>query len=218
MRIRRIHTTATRRVATTTRGRYRRLVMIGAGTLTLVVATIGIVAAAGRSSPTAKANEPATPEAARQSPSDHKAPSSTGIPTNPSTPALTTPPLLADGTYPTYVRKVDVQAATITVDVIQVFEGDAAITAAVEDGIRRSDARYLYVYVRNQNSRLRTLPVARDVRIQFVGTCESPPDRHAALTELAEETTPLGATFYYTVTIADGVIHQIAQHLAVPAC
>jgi hypothetical protein len=192
--------------------------MIGAGTLTLVVATIGIVAAAGRSSPTAKANEPATPEAARQSSSDHKAPSSTGTPTKPSTPAITTPPLLADGAYPTYVREVDVHTATITVDVIQAFEGAAATTAAIEDGVLPSEAQYLYVYLRNQSSRLRTLPVARDVRIQFVGTCESPPDRHAALTELAEETTPLGTTFYYTVTIVDGMIHQIAQHLAVPAC
>src|SRR5438445_6664753 len=45
----------------------------------------------------------------------------------PSTTAQPTPDptALADGTYPAYVRAVDVQRATITVDVVQVFVGSA---------------------------------------------------------------------------------------------
>jgi len=94
--------------------------------------------------------------------------------------------VLADGTYPTYIDKVDVKDATITVDVIQLFENEAAINAAVEDGMSANDAQYLYVYIRNQNPRLRTLPVARNIDIEFTDGCEAPPVRDKALTELAK--------------------------------
>jgi hypothetical protein len=98
--------------------------------------------------------------------------------------------VLADGTHPTYIAEVDVDSSTITIDVIQVFENEAAVNAAIEDGMAPGEAQYLYIYVRNQNPRLRTLPVARDVRIEFADGCETPPDRDAALSELAKRTRP----------------------------
>jgi hypothetical protein len=58
-------------------------------------------------------------------------------------------PVLADGMYPTYVRKVDVRGAQMTADVIQVFENEAAAAAAIEDGTPPSEAQYLYIYIRN---------------------------------------------------------------------
>ncbi|HEY3209514.1 MAG TPA: hypothetical protein VGL18_06915, partial [Actinomycetota bacterium] len=70
------------------------------------------------------------------------------------------------------------------------FENEAAVNAAIEDGMAPGRAQYLYIYVRNQNPRLRTLPVARDVRIEFADGCETPPDRDAALSELAKRTRP----------------------------
>jgi outer membrane murein-binding lipoprotein Lpp len=135
-------------------------------------------------------------------------------PESPAKPAT----LLADGTYPTFVRTVDVENATVTVDVIQVFEHQAAIQAAIEDGMRRADAQYLDVYVRNHNDLLRTIPVAPDVRIDFMGECDSPGSRTQALRELAKATTPFTTTYYYAVTVAGGAIDRIEQHIAISAC
>jgi hypothetical protein len=200
--------------------RSRRMVMLGAGALALALAIIGTVAAvADRSSstshePAVLAASPATIAAAPQSPDAQPAAKPAGVSTT-STPAG---PVLADGIYPTYVTKVDVDGATITVDVIQVFENEAASKAALEDGMNRDIAEYLYIYVRNQNPLLRTLPVARDVRIDFLGTCESPGNRDAALTELAKKTKHFDSTFYYEVTVTDGSIHKITQRVATAAC
>ncbi len=150
-----------------------------------MMASIGTAAAlGGRSSPSAQSHQPSATviapgvvAAAPQSPSGQAAPKAIT-----STPV----PVLADGTYPTYIDKVDVKDATITVDVIQLFENEAAINAAVEDGMSANDAQYLYVYIRNQNPRLRTLPVARNIDIEFTDGCEAPPVRDKALTELAK--------------------------------
>jgi hypothetical protein len=127
------------------------------------------------------------------------------------------PTALADGVYPTYVRAVDVRAATITVDVIQFFEGSAARQAAIEDGIARRDARYLYLYVRNENDLLRTLPVGRDARIEFIGSCEAT-NRRVGLSQLRAETTPFTTTYLYEVSVIGGTVDGIVQKIAVQAC
>jgi hypothetical protein len=128
------------------------------------------------------------------------------------------PYALEDGVYPTFIRDVDIHGGEITVDVIQVFKHDDAVRAAVQDGMKRRDARYYFVYVRNENDLLRTVPVARDVKIHFMGVCEVPPNRHVALTELSDATTPYDEAFYYALNVVDGQIHRIGQHLAVSAC
>jgi hypothetical protein len=202
--------------------RNRRMVTLGAGALALVLAIIGTVAAvSGRPSSATQAREPlaspATIAAATQSPSDQA--SSKPLKKDR---ALSTPPapaaVLADGTYPTYVTKVDVGGATVTVDVVQVFQDEAAEKAAIEDGMQDFVADGLYIYVRNQNPRLRTLPVAGDVRVEFLGTCESPGDRDAALTELAKKTKHFDDLYYYDITVKNGVIHKIIQRIAEAAC
>ena len=86
------------------------------------------------------------------------------------------PYALEDGVYPTFIRDVDIHGGEITVDVLQVFRHDDAVRAAVQDGMKRRDARYYFVYVRNENDLLRTVPVARDVKIHFMGVCEVPPN------------------------------------------
>jgi hypothetical protein len=198
-------------------GRRRRRVLLGAGALALVLSTIGTVAAvAGRSSPAAQAHAPSATQAAPntiatapQSPSGPWAPNATSSPA----------PVLADGTYPIYINKVDVKGATITVDVIQVFaNGEAAINAAVEDGMSRSEAKYLYVYILNQNPRLRTLRVARDVTIHFADGCDASPVLDKALTELANRTATFNDMWYYDIVVANGKIHEITQRIAEAAC
>lgn len=219
MRIHDLEQPANRPPASATRMRHPRAVLLGAGALALALATIGIMAAlAGRSSLATQARAPSVNVA---DPSSVAAASAATQQSRrgqvASTSTTSTPPVLADGTYPTYLDEVDVDGATITIDRIQVFENEAAVNAAIEDGMARGEAQYLYIYVRNQNPRLRTLPVARDVRIEFVDGCEAPPNRDAALSELAKKKS-FDKLYYYDVTVANGAIHQITQHLAKAAC
>ena len=147
-------------------------------------------------------------------------PSPTVAPTQPSPSAE--PPLdpnaLADGTYPTFVRAVDVQGGTVTVDVLQLCVGQAEQhQAAIEDGVPWADVRYDPVYLRNENPLLRTLPVTDDAHIRFMGTCEAP-SRQVGLTQLLRETTPFNRTFYYEISVVDGSIVAIEQRIAISAC
>jgi hypothetical protein len=78
-------------------------------------------------------------------------------------PATSEPVVLAGGRHPVYLKTVDPERRTITFDLIQFFTDDAAAKAAAEDG-QESPPPNDY-YIRNVNSRLRTLPVAADAPI-----------------------------------------------------
>jgi hypothetical protein len=214
----------TRPVRTAPRSR-RRMVLLGAGMLAFVLATTGVVAAVvtqrlteaqprdrsrAAQTSTARAADARKGSPDRPSPSPSAAPSPTVDPT-----------ALADGIYPAFIRDVDVRGNTITVDVIQLFEQQAAVDAAVDDGISAEAAQlYLYapVYVRNENPLLRTLPVARDVSIEFLGGCEAAGNRHAELRELSERTSPFDSSYYYAFTLRGGAIERVVEHIAVSAC
>jgi hypothetical protein len=220
--------------------RRHRVLLIGAGALGVILAGMGgFTALAGRASSAAQPRNrsvlrpaPATDPAAQPKersvvrPRPAKtdpAPTTEASPPEDqasATPTSSDPTALADGTYPTYVRGVDVRGATITVDVIQTFTGKSAVRAAIENGTPRDEARQFFypVYVRNQNDLLRTLPVAPDVSIQFIGECESPGTRDAQLSELSERTTPFETTFFYSITVSKGQVQGVVQHLALPAC
>jgi predicted flap endonuclease-1-like 5' DNA nuclease len=125
---------------------------------------------------------------------------------------------LADGRYDAYVRKVDPDRDLIVVDLVQVFNGDAAVRAAIEDGMDRSAAEVRDTYVRNQNPRLRTLEMASNVRLHLIGSCEST-GQEALFTKLINDATyGQGQLFYYTLQVQGGVVRQIDEHQAQPAC
>jgi hypothetical protein len=125
---------------------------------------------------------------------------------------------LADGRYDAYVRKVDPDRDLIVVDLVQVFTGDAAVRAALEDGMDRSAAEVRDTYVRNQNDRLRTLEMAGGVRLNLIGSCEST-GQEALFTKLIKDATyGQGQLFYYTLHVQGGVVRQIDEHQAQPAC
>ena len=125
---------------------------------------------------------------------------------------------LADGRYDAYVRKVDPDRDLIVVDLVQVFTGDAAVRAAIEDGMDRSAAEVRDTYVRNQNDRLRTLEMAGGVRLNLIGSCEST-GQEALFTKLIKDATHgQGQLFYYTLLVQGGVVRQIDEHQAQPAC
>ena len=125
---------------------------------------------------------------------------------------------LTDGRYDAYVRKVDPDRDLIVVDLVQVFTGDAAVRAAIQDGMDRSAAEVRDTYVRNQNDRLRTLEMAGGVRLNLIGSCEST-GQEALFTKLIKDATyGQGQLFYYTLRVQGGVVQRIDEHQAQPAC
>jgi hypothetical protein len=126
--------------------------------------------------------------------------------------------MLADGQYDAYITRVDSRQRRLVVDLVQVFHDQAAVDAAVADGKSPADAEYLTTWVRNQNPRLRTLPLAGDVQVKLRDTCgEGGGDPDAQLTRLAANARRNG-TYYYALTVDDGTVERIQERLAVNAC
>jgi hypothetical protein len=127
-------------------------------------------------------------------------------------------PALEDGDHDAYITKVDGANDRIVVDVVQVFNDDEAVKAAIADGKSPAEARYLTGWVRNENPRLRTLPLAADLKVDLLGTCEeSGSDREAVLTRLADNAKRKG-NYYFMLTVSDGTVQQIQERLAINAC
>ena len=126
------------------------------------------------------------------------------------------PPVLADGHYDAYIRTVDSSRDRLVVDLVQVFHDQAAVTAAIADGKPRDTAQYLSTYVRNQNPRLRTLPLAGDLRVDLREPCGDPPSRGVLLARLASDAHRVG--WYFVLTVSDGAVQQIEERFAGNAC
>jgi len=127
-------------------------------------------------------------------------------------------PALEDGDHDAYITKVDSTNNRIVVDVVQVFHDGAAVRAAIADGKSAADAEYLTTWVRNENPRLRTLPLADDLQVKLRDACGEPdPGREALLAKLASNAS-LDGTYYYTLTVHDGAVGRIQERLAVNAC
>jgi hypothetical protein len=125
-------------------------------------------------------------------------------------------PALENGEHPAYITKVS--NSRIVVDVVQVFNDDDAVKAAIADGKPPAEAKYLTTWVRNENSRLRTLPLAGDLDIRLRDACGDPgDDRQALLTKLAANA-KLKGTYYYLLTVNDGKVERIEERLAINAC
>jgi hypothetical protein len=129
------------------------------------------------------------------------------------------PPVLADGRYDAFIRQVNTRGDYLVVDLVQVFHDQAAVDAAVADGQSRDTAQVLSTYVRNQNPRLRTLPLASDVRLDLRGGCEEPVSHQLA--KLAADARAMSGdvhTYYFTLTVADGAVHRVQEFVAINAC
>jgi hypothetical protein len=136
------------------------------------------------------------------------------------TPPTPMPPVLADGRYDSYVRTVDTHRNRLVVDLVQVFHDQAAIDAAIADGMPHDQAQVLYVWVRNQNPRLRTLPMARDLRLDLLpGDCiESRNHQFAKLVKDSRAMSGSRPAYYFTLTVAGGVVHRIQEDKTFNAC
>jgi hypothetical protein len=212
------------------RRRRRALTLLVAGTLVLLATGIGVsVAIAGRPTPTASppatVEQPAAaapdtqPGPAQQRPAQDQPAQDQQTPAPGSGDTATgKPAALADGEHPAYIRKLDTRGGTVVVDVVQVFKDKAAVDAAIQDGTSRDTAQYLSVHVRNQNPRLRTLPLASGFQVNLHGSCEdSTLSRQQLLNKLAANA-KIAGVYYYTLTVRDGAVQRIDEHLAVNAC
>ena len=129
------------------------------------------------------------------------------------TPTTSEPVVLADGRHPVYLKTIDPERGTITFDLIQFFVGEAATKAAAEDG-KESPPPNDY-YIRNVNSRLRTLPVRSDAPITVnvlaaQSTGSSTKDVSVTLDELAGYF-PNSGTAPFWITVEQGQVTKIAQ-------
>ena len=132
-------------------------------------------------------------------------------------------PVLADGHYDAYISRVETPAeggtSRLVVDLVQVLDGQAARDAAIADGVTVDQAQYLGVYVRNQNPRLRTLPLAGDARLDLRGGCAAPVSQQlAALAADARARSGADHTYYFTLTVAGGAVHRVQEFVAINAC
>src|SRR6266545_2385168 len=198
------------------RRHHRSTIIVATGALMLLAVTAGAaVALVNRPSP-ATPTRPAVVASPAATPTTVGPVVLTPAPGNPvGHPAPKPSPVLADGTYPAFIRKIDADRRTMVIDVIQVFEGKAAAEAAIQDGLSPADPEWMFLYIRNQNPRLRTLPIARDASIKLLGTCEGPAPR-AMLNVLARNAATNG--YYYSLTITDGSVRRIVEHQRQPAC
>jgi len=199
------------------RRRRKQLVLVASALMVVAIAVGTSLAVATR--PVKHQTPAGQPAAAGQQPDQGSAVQPPAKPeSTPAPAAATAAPALENGDHDAYITKVDRAGNRIVVDVVQVFHDDKAVQAAVADGKAPSDAKYLTTWVRNENPRLRTLPLAGNLVVQLRGTCGEPAkDRDALLTKLAANAR-LDGTYYYTLTVADGRVRRIQEQLAVNAC
>jgi hypothetical protein len=135
-------------------------------------------------------------------------------------PPLYPAPVLADGRYDSYIRTVDTNRQRLVVDLVQVFKYPASVDAAITDGLSHDQAQVLDVWVRNQNPRLRTVALARDLQIDLLpGDCIESRDHQ--LTKLIKDSRAISNSrpaYYFTLTVADGVVHHIQEDKTFNAC
>jgi cytoskeletal protein RodZ len=208
--------------------RRKQLVLVASALVVLAVALGTSLAIATRPvAPQATADPVAVPAAAADQNANAQPAqdSQTGTATKPDTATkadssgsgASAPAALGDGTHDAYITKVDQVNHRIVVDVVQVFEGDRAVKEAIADGKSRSEAQYLATWVRNENPRLRTLPMTSGVVVKLWDACEENGSGHNLLTMLSANASQKG-TYYYALTVSHGKVTQIEERLAINAC
>jgi hypothetical protein len=169
---------------------------------------------------TAAPTRPTTAAAPRQPAPKPLTPAPQPPITHPAPPLDPPAPVLADGRYDSYIRTVDTNRQRLVVDLVQVFKYPASVDAAIADGLPHDQAQVLDVWVRNQNPRLRTLPLASDLQIDLLpGDCIE--SRNHQLAKLIKDSRAISNSrpaYYFTLTVADGAVHQIQEDKTFSAC
>jgi hypothetical protein len=127
--------------------------------------------------------------------------------TGATTPTSSEPAVLADGRHPVLLKRVDSGGRTLTFDLIQFYQGEQAAIEAAKD--RQESPPPNDVYIRNVNSRLRTLPVAADATITVNGLLATQTDTPVTLAKLASLTRSYSPVF--RITVRNGQVVKIAE-------
>jgi hypothetical protein len=125
--------------------------------------------------------------------------------------------VLPEGTTPAYITRVDAANDRVVVDVVQVFHDDEAVKAAIADGKPAAQAKYLTGWIRNENQRLRTVPLAGNLDVKLMGSCEDTDSRAAVLKRLADHAKRKGS-YYFDLTVAGGKVTGIQERMVINAC
>jgi hypothetical protein len=147
------------------------------------------------------AGHPAAAPAARPASPGAKAPATHSDTTT------SQPVLLADGRQPVFLKTVDSSRRTITFDLVQWYQGDDAAREAAKDH-QESPPPNDY-YIRNVNSRLRTLPVRAAATItvnQIAGGNQNVPVSLARLASLTRSSSPM-----FWITVRHGQVVAVSE-------
>jgi hypothetical protein len=143
--------------------------------LTLVSFLLLSLAACGHAPDAGKPADatPGSTQAVGAAPADTTAPGATPIGrSSGSTPGPATPAAeQLSGTQYAYLKAADTAKGTITFDLVEWFEGEAAVKACKADGVEPAENDWCTGwYIRNKNKKLRTYPVAAGASLRIVGT------------------------------------------------
>jgi hypothetical protein len=127
--------------------------------------------------------------------------------TGAATPTSREPAVLADGRHPVLLKRVDSGGRTVTFDLIQFYQGEQAAIEAAKD--RQESPPPNDFYIRNVNSRLRTLPVRTDAPITVNGLLATQTDTPVTLAKLASLTRAYSPVFQ--VTVRNDQVVKIAE-------
>jgi hypothetical protein len=193
----------------TRRGRSRlALLVVGAIVLLAVAFGGGYLLAGGGGddddgvaspSPTASPSASAEPTA-----SDLGSPSASATPSS--------EPVLVDGRHFVFARSARAAPASLRFDLAEFLTDEAAQDAAEEHGDDATDGYYIV----NDNPRLRTLPVAGDVRVRYIpvsACCDLVPGTWDQFAEAVNAAAPtdLDASAPWWITVRDEQIVRIEQ-------
>jgi hypothetical protein len=127
----------------------------------------------------------------------------------PSSPVAATAAAQLTGTQYAYLKSADTGKRTVTFDLVDWFQGKAAVAACKADGEAPAENDWCTGwYVRNKNKKLRTYPVATGASLQIVGTTGA----DTVVVDLAKFRTTLLATGrLFAFTVKAGQITKAAE-------
>jgi hypothetical protein len=192
----------------------RNVLVVGAIVLALLSIGAGALIALSSNDDRAQTTSPSPSSTPSQTsePSGSSEPSSSGTPE----PSASESPVLEDGHHFVYVKKASVSdsgKAKIRFDLALFYTGAKAEAVAADHGDQVVDGYYIV----NDNPRLRTLPVADDVEVEYVplsNCCELHPGNIDAWLEAALATNPTdyaGTNVPWWFTVEGGKITRIEE-------
>jgi hypothetical protein len=192
----------------------RNVLIVGAIVLALLSIGAGALIALSSDEERAQTTSPSpssTPSQASE-PSGSSEPSASGTPE----PSVSGSPVLKDGHHFVYVKKVLLRpdgSRRVRFDLAYFFTGTKAAKAAADHGDEVVDDYYIV----NDNPRLRTLPLADDVEVEYVpesNCCELQPGNIDAWIEAVAATNPTdyaGTNVPWWFMVEGGEITRIEQ-------